>query len=103
VTAACAALGAALRHPLLQRAAQAAARAELRREVALQLCLPDGLLAEGVADLAFREASRWIVVDFKTDRELAERSAAYEHQVRLYAAAIARATHEASEAILLCV
>ena len=71
--------------------------------MALLLSLPDGMLAEGVADLVFREASRWFVIDFKTDRELAERRGVYERQVRLYAAAVARATGERSEAILLCV
>jgi ATP-dependent helicase/nuclease subunit A len=103
VSAARSAVQTALAHPLLRRAAQAQLRSELRREVALHLRLTDDLLAEGVADLAFRESGRWTVIDFKTDRELAERSAAYEHQVRLYAAAIARATGEPSEAVLLCV
>ena len=65
------------------------------------LRLLDGTLAEGVADLAFREAGRWTVIDFKTDRELAERSAIYEQQVRLYATAVARATGEPSDAVLL--
>ena len=30
----------------------------------------DGVLAEGVVDLAFREGEEWWVVDFKTDRQL---------------------------------
>jgi ATP-dependent exoDNAse (exonuclease V) beta subunit len=101
IHAAQAAVRAALGHPLLRRAAQAEQRGELRREVALHLALPDGRLAEGVADLAFRETSRWLVVDFKTDRELVEHSAVYAQQVRLYAAAIERATGEPSEAVLL--
>ena len=51
--------------------------------------LPDGMIVEGIVDLAFEEHGTWIVVDYKTDREFAaggeER---YRRQVALYAAAI---------------
>jgi ATP-dependent exoDNAse (exonuclease V) beta subunit len=92
---------AALRHPVVSRAAVSAA---LRREVPIAFAQPDGRLAEGVVDLAFREAdASWTVVDFKTDAELGARRAAYAAQVRLYADAIARATGEPAEAMLLVV
>ena len=68
---------------------------------------PDGVLAEGVVDLAFREeppeGPRWTVVDFKTDREIAERRAEYEAQVGLYVEAVARAMGEPAEGALLVV
>jgi ATP-dependent exoDNAse (exonuclease V) beta subunit len=101
VTAAADAVSAALAHPLLRRAAAAAARSELRRETPVWLRLEDGSLAEGVVDLAFREDGAWTVVDFKTDAELAASRAAYERQVRLYAAAVAAATGETAHPVLM--
>jgi ATP-dependent exoDNAse (exonuclease V) beta subunit len=104
VDAAAQAVVAALRHPLLLRAARATA---LRRETPVMLKRPDGGLAEGVVDLAFREDSpdgpRWTVVDFKTDREIGDRHAVYEAQVGLYVDAVARATGEPAEGMLLVV
>ena len=56
---------------------------------------------------AFREQTaqgpRWTVVDWKTDLELGARRASYERQVGLYAEAIARATGEPAEGLLLVV
>lgn len=88
----------ALAAPLLRRAAAAL---ELRRETPVWLRQADGTLAEGVVDLAFREADGWVVVDFKTDRELGERRAIYAAQVALYAAAIAAATGVPARGVLL--
>ena len=89
---------------MLRRAAAAEA---LRRETPLLLRREDGSLLEGVVDLAFREAgaagARWVVIDFKTDRELGEQRATYAEQLRLYARAIAAATGEPVEPILLSV
>jgi ATP-dependent helicase/nuclease subunit A len=90
---------AALGHPLVREAA----RAEHRRESPVVLREPDGTLVEGVLDLAFRREAGWVVVDFKTDRELAEAKAAYEAQVRLYARAVAQATGLPAEPTLLLV
>ena len=56
-----------------------------------------------MVDLAFREESRWIVVDFKTDRELEPRRLEYEAQVGLYANAVARATGDPAQGCLLVV
>jgi ATP-dependent exoDNAse (exonuclease V) beta subunit len=103
--AAVASVLAALRHPLLRRAAAAD---EVRRETPVLVTLEDGVLAEGVLDLAFREVDgsgqgRWTVVDFKTDREITERREAYARQVDLYVRAVARATGEEAEGVLLSV
>jgi ATP-dependent exoDNAse (exonuclease V) beta subunit len=93
-----------LAHPVLRRAARSSS---LRRETPVLLRRDDGRLAEGVVDLAFREetdaGARWTVVDWKTDRELGDRRATYERQVALYAEAIARATGEPAEGMLLVV
>ncbi|MCU0668565.1 MAG: PD-(D/E)XK nuclease family protein, partial [Myxococcota bacterium] len=88
----------ALASPLLRRAAAAL---EVRRETPVWLRRADGTLAEGVVDLAFREAAGWVVVDFKTDRELAERRAVYAAQVALYAEAVAAATGLPARGVLL--
>jgi hypothetical protein len=42
-----------------------------RRETPVTCTLADGTLVEGVVDLAFEERGGWIVVDYKTDREIA--------------------------------
>jgi ATP-dependent exoDNAse (exonuclease V) beta subunit len=91
----------ALRHPLLRRAAASAA---VRRETPVLLQREDGVLAEGVVDLAFREpGGGWVVVDFKTDRELEARRDVYAAQVQLYADAVAKATGEPARGMLLVV
>jgi ATP-dependent exoDNAse (exonuclease V) beta subunit len=102
IAAAACAVTAALHHPVLRDAACSPA---LRRETPVLLCLDDGRLAEGVVDLAFREAeaNRWTVVDFKTDRELGERRAEYRTQLGLYVQAVARATREPARGLLLVV
>jgi ATP-dependent helicase/nuclease subunit A len=103
VAAATEAVRAALAHPLLRRAAESQAAGGLRRETPVLLRLPDGVLAEGVVDLAFREGQHWTVVDFKTDRELGDQRSAYAAQVRLYARAVAAATGEPAHPVLLVV
>jgi ATP-dependent exoDNAse (exonuclease V) beta subunit len=89
-------VGSALRHPILQRAAASARRAELRRETPVLIALDDGNLVEGVVDLAFREDTPdftgWTVLDFKTDREFATSSDRYTAQVTVYSEAIRAAT-----------
>ena len=93
------AVGAALAHPLLVRAAKAE---RVRREVPVAHPLPDGTIAEGVVDLAFQENAEtpWVVVDFKTD--LADGAAdAYRGQIALYVEAIAAATGSPAEGVLL--
>lgn len=92
---------AALQHSLMERARKAAANGTCSREVPLTLREEDGTLIEGLADLAFREDGTWIVVDFKTDQEIAGALERYRRQVAIYATAIARATSSRSEAFLL--
>ncbi len=109
VRAAADAAAAARRHPLFERAVRAARAGGLRRETPVLHHRPDGILVEGVVDLAFREtadggsgdAPRWTVVDFKTDRELETARAGYEAQVRLYVEAIEAATGEPARGVLL--
>ena len=93
-----------LAHPLIARARRALARGECRREAPLSMRDDDGVLIEGVVDVAFREDGAWIVVDYKTDRELDEADDAldiYRRQVALYAGMIARATGEPASGVLL--
>jgi ATP-dependent helicase/nuclease subunit A len=82
----------ALGTPLIRRAAGAE---EVRRESAILVTLDDGTLVEGVADLAFSEKSggnhQWIVVDFKTDLEIASRIDEYRAQLALYVRAVRHA------------
>jgi hypothetical protein len=101
--AATAALVQALAHPLFDRARAAEARGALRRESPVFLRLEDGTLAEGVVDLAFREDGRWTVVEIKTDAELADTLLRSEAQVALYVRAVAAATGEPAEGILLAI
>jgi ATP-dependent helicase/nuclease subunit A len=66
--------------------------------------LPDGTLVEGVVDLAFEDAGRWVVVDYKTDRELAALGEdRYRLQVAIYASAIAQATGAPCDGVLMVV
>jgi ATP-dependent exoDNAse (exonuclease V) beta subunit len=100
IEAAVTTVAAALRHPLMERARKAAACAACYREIPVTLREDDGSLVEGLADLAFRENGEWIVVDFKTDQELAGAMERYRRQVAIYATAISRATSSSSEAFL---
>ncbi|HEY8515121.1 MAG TPA: UvrD-helicase domain-containing protein [Candidatus Binatia bacterium] len=103
VEAAAAAAQRALAHPLVARAAAAAKRGACRRECPVTLEV-DGVLVEGVVDVAFREEDPtpgWVVVDFKSDLEIAGRLDGYRRQVELYARAVARATGEPARAVLL--
>ncbi len=94
---------AALASAVMRRAAVAS---ELRRESALAVTLDDGMLVEGIADLAFRETPAggqplWTVVDFKTDTYIDGRLDEYRTQLALYMRAIARATNLPAQGILL--
>jgi ATP-dependent helicase/nuclease subunit A len=105
--AAIVAVGAALRHPILQRAAVSARKGGLRRETPVLFRLDDGNLIEGVVDLAFKEDTPdfagWTVLDFKTDREFANLSDRYTAQVSAYSKAIGAATGLPSRGILMVV
>jgi ATP-dependent exoDNAse (exonuclease V) beta subunit len=102
----------ALSHPLMRRAAAAVISGTCRREVPVALKLDDGVMVEGVIDLAFQEqrpdqgqtagaGSPWVVIDYKTDFEVKGRLEEYQNQVSLYALAISRATGLETQAVLL--
>jgi ATP-dependent helicase/nuclease subunit A len=87
---------------LLQRARSAYDRGACRRETPVTLLTPDGVLVEGVVDLAFEENGAWTVVDYKTDRELeGDGLERYRRQVALYAHAIAGATGRPTSGVIL--
>ena len=104
IDAAVATVRAALKHPLLQRAARALA---VRRETPIQHQRDDGTLIEGVVDLAFQEDTPdfkgWTVVDFKTDRELKNAQNQYVAQVAAYVDAVHVATESPARGFLLVV
>jgi ATP-dependent exoDNAse (exonuclease V) beta subunit len=101
-SAAAAVVERALQHELLVRARNADARGACRRETAVTLTLDEGTLVEGIVDLAFEEDGKWIVVDYKTDREIAAVGEdAYRRQIALYASAIARATEQPATGVLV--
>jgi ATP-dependent exoDNAse (exonuclease V) beta subunit len=59
-------------------------------------------LIEGFVDLAFEEAGKWTVVDFKTDRQIGEDGIErYRRQVAFYASAIQKATGQPTRGVLL--
>lgn len=94
----------ALYHPVLRAAATAT---QVRRETPVFLTLEDGSLAEGVVDLAFREAREgfegWTVVDFKTDGEFSAEAERYRQQVALYVRAVQAATGLPARGLLLVI
>ena len=62
----------------------------------------DGVLVEGIVDLAFEDHGAWTVVDYKTDRDLATAGEdRYRRQVALYASAIAQATGRPASGVIL--
>jgi ATP-dependent helicase/nuclease subunit A len=111
VAAACEAVAKALRAPLMRAAAAAGAAiavgAAVRRECALIMRTEDGVTVEGVADLAFPERlngrQRWVVIDFKTDADIAPRLEEYRTQLLLYLRAIGEATGAPARGVLMLV
>jgi ATP-dependent exoDNAse (exonuclease V) beta subunit len=86
-----------LRHDIMARARRAD---RVRRETPVSWVQPDGMLIEGVLDLAFDDGERTVVVDFKTDHELSAGEARYRAQVQQYVEAVARATGREVRGIL---
>jgi ATP-dependent exoDNAse (exonuclease V) beta subunit len=80
---------------------RARASSSCRRESPVTFRDDDGSLVDGVVDLAFEEKGAWVVVDFKTDRELESALAVYRRQVGLYARIVAQVTGREAKAILL--
>jgi ATP-dependent exoDNAse (exonuclease V) beta subunit len=90
-----------LAHELMTRARAAEARGACRRETPVS-CMIDGGIVEGVVDLAFEEDGEWVVVDYKTDLEIAASGEErYRRQVAFYAHAIAQATARPARGVLV--
>jgi ATP-dependent exoDNAse (exonuclease V) beta subunit len=96
-----------LQHPRLAaaRAAEAAGR-RVWREVPVSLRLDDGStgvpqIVDGQVDLAYETDAGWVIVDFKTDIEIASAQDAYQQQVALYVEAVQRATGKPATGVLL--
>jgi ATP-dependent exoDNAse (exonuclease V) beta subunit len=92
-----------LSHPVMKAAARAATNGRCYRETPVTWRWDDGRIVEGYVDLAFQDESGFVVVDFKTDRELEGALERYERQVQIYAAAIAAATGQQARGILLSI
>ena len=95
-----------LAHPRLDsaRAAHKAGRRVWREApVSLRLDDEDGQtrLVDGQVDLAYETDSGWVIVDFKTDIEIASAQDAYKKQVALYCEAVRRATGRPAMGVLL--
>jgi ATP-dependent helicase/nuclease subunit A len=91
----------ALAHRIFAAARQAAQQGRCRREVPVAWRDTDGLLVEGVVDLAFEQAGAWTVIDFKTDEDFRGNEPVYRRQVGMYAAAIQTANGAPVAALLM--
>jgi ATP-dependent helicase/nuclease subunit A len=92
-----------LKHPLLERARAASTSGNCHRELPITLTRDDGMIIEGIVDLAFLEGSAWTIVDFKTDRDLSVDLRQYKIQVGLYAKAVSLATGVPAVAFVLSI
>jgi hypothetical protein len=97
VAAAAKVVSTVLRHELIARAR---ASASVKRETPVSWLQKDGTLIEGVLDLAFEEGGETVVVDFKTDHELAAGETRYRAQLLQYVTAVSRATGRAASGVL---
>jgi ATP-dependent exoDNAse (exonuclease V) beta subunit len=97
VVAAASVVCAVLRQPLMKRARVST---RLRRETPITWTQKDGMLIEGVLDLAFEEDEGTTVVDFKTDHELSAGEARYRAQLQKYVDAVAMATGRPARGVL---
>jgi ATP-dependent exoDNAse (exonuclease V) beta subunit len=60
-----------------------------------------GRARSGAVDLAFKQEGIWVIVDFKTDRDLSRTLDVYQRQVQLYAQMVAHATGEPTRSVLM--
>jgi ATP-dependent exoDNAse (exonuclease V) beta subunit len=90
-----------LAHPVLQAASAAAQQGRCHRETAVTLRLEAGTIVEGIVDLAYEAEDGFVVVDFKTDRELEGALDRYRRQVQLYASAVSAATGRPARGVLM--
>jgi ATP-dependent helicase/nuclease subunit A len=95
-----------LQHPRIAeaRAAEAAGK-RVWREVPVSLRLDNDetvpQLVDGQVDLAYETGDGWVIVDFKTDIEIASAQDAYKQQVAFYVEAVQRATGQKATGVLL--
>ena len=101
VTAAYDAVRRVMRHPVMQPAADAQKKGLCYRETPVTWRLSDRALIEGYVDLAYVVDDEVVVVEFKTDRELAGALETYRRQVQVYAAAIGSALGRRPRAVLM--
>jgi ATP-dependent exoDNAse (exonuclease V) beta subunit len=96
-----------LQHPRFKAARDAeAAGRRVWREVPVSLRMDDPdkgtpRLVDGQVDLAYETPEGWVIVDFKTDIEIASAQDAYQQQVALYVEAVRRATGQPATGVLL--
>ena len=105
---AAAAMGVSLtRHSRWQAARDAAAHGRrVWREMPVTMRMPGApdappAIVDGQVDLAYETDAGWVVIDFKTDIEIASAQDAYKQQVALYAEAVAKATGRPASGVLL--
>jgi ATP-dependent exoDNAse (exonuclease V) beta subunit len=95
-----------LKHPRMEeaRAAEKAGR-RVWREAPVSLRLDDGSgtpeIVDGQIDLAYETENGWVVIDFKTDVEIATAQDAYMRQVSTYLDAVTRATGQPASGLIL--
>jgi ATP-dependent helicase/nuclease subunit A len=95
------------KHARWQAARAAAAQGKrVWREVPVSMRMPGDpgtppVIVDGQVDLAYETEAGWVVIDFKTDVEIASAEDAYKQQVALYADAVARATGRPATGVLL--
>ena len=97
VAAATQVVSSVLQHEIISRARRSAL---LKRETPVAWVQHDGTLIEGVLDLAFDEDEKTVVVDFKTDHELAAGETRYRAQLEQYVGAVSRATGRPASGVL---
>jgi ATP-dependent helicase/nuclease subunit A len=91
---------AALGHPLIARARNAA---RMHRELPIILKLENQKVLEGIIDLAFVDQGAWQIVDFKTDADISANQAHYKRQLHWYAKAISALNNAPVRAHLLSI
>jgi ATP-dependent exoDNAse (exonuclease V) beta subunit len=90
----------ALAHPLIG-AARAAGASSCFRETPVTWRMDSGEIVEGNVDLAYVAGDDVVVVDFKTDRELAGALDRYSRQLQVYAAALSSALGRRPRPVLM--
>jgi ATP-dependent helicase/nuclease subunit A len=94
-----------LTHPRFESARKAeAAGRRVWREAPVSLRVDkdgESQLVDGQVDLAYETDKGWVIVDFKTDIEIASAADAYKQQVALYVEAVKRATGKPATGVLL--